>query len=283
MAAAVWGMDNFNEYLKGSRFTLYMDPTPAPELGNTQMKTWNWLQTAMSKHNFDTKNCQTSNIPLQLKHRQHNLGKLKEIDNQNFNKVVHINTFQSINHDNHVITAITDESTEYSIATISDITRPDFLIQDLQNKWFMRFGIPDTLFLKQGKVPISKLKQKINQMAPLTKTITCRIRSNTFNTDTEQQWQQTRHQLHEEEFTNAMNLFYNLQNPQLGEESEVTNSGYHLITEDYTETGGTSEGKDGPEYDLDELLHFSDNRTTCQPKRKNLSLCRHKLQGRTGC
>jgi hypothetical protein len=150
-----------------------MDPTPAPELGNTQMKTWNWLKTAMSEHNFDTKNRQASTIPLQLKQRQQNLGKLKEIDNQNFNKAVHIDTFQSINHDNHVITAITDESTGYSIATISDITRLDFLIQELKNKWFGRFGTPDTLFLKQGKVPVTKLQQKINQMAPSTKPIMC--------------------------------------------------------------------------------------------------------------
>jgi hypothetical protein len=102
--------------------------------------------------------------------------------------VVHIDTFQSVNHDNHVITTITDESTGYSIATISDITRPDFLMQELQNKWFVQFGIPDTLFLKQGKVPITKLPQQINQMAPLTKPITCRIRKSTFNTDIEQQW-----------------------------------------------------------------------------------------------
>jgi hypothetical protein len=39
--AAVRGMDNFNKYLKGSWFTLYLDPTPAPDLGTTQMKTWN--------------------------------------------------------------------------------------------------------------------------------------------------------------------------------------------------------------------------------------------------
>jgi hypothetical protein len=84
-------------------------------------------------------------------------------------------TFQTISHTNRIITAITDEATAYSMATISDVTDPDFLIKDLQNKWFARFGIPDTLLLKQGKVPISKLQQKINQIAPLTKTVTCKI------------------------------------------------------------------------------------------------------------
>jgi hypothetical protein len=40
-SASVWGMDNFNEYLKGSQFTLYVDPTPTLGLGTMQTKTWN--------------------------------------------------------------------------------------------------------------------------------------------------------------------------------------------------------------------------------------------------
>ncbi len=40
-AAAAWGMDNFNEYLKGSRFTLYRDLTTETTLGITQLKTLN--------------------------------------------------------------------------------------------------------------------------------------------------------------------------------------------------------------------------------------------------
>jgi hypothetical protein len=55
MAAATWGMDNFNEYLKGSRFTLFMDPMMAQDLGNTQVKTLNILKNAMSDHNFNTR------------------------------------------------------------------------------------------------------------------------------------------------------------------------------------------------------------------------------------
>jgi len=58
MAAAAWGMENFNKYLKGSRLTLYMDPKTAQDLGNTQVKTLNRLKTAMSDHNFDTRNRQ---------------------------------------------------------------------------------------------------------------------------------------------------------------------------------------------------------------------------------
>jgi len=36
-AAAAWGMDNFNEYLKGSKFTLYRDLTIETTLGTTQL------------------------------------------------------------------------------------------------------------------------------------------------------------------------------------------------------------------------------------------------------
>jgi RNase H-like domain found in reverse transcriptase len=38
-AAAAWGMDNFNEYLNRSKFTLYKDTTTEAMLGTTQLKT----------------------------------------------------------------------------------------------------------------------------------------------------------------------------------------------------------------------------------------------------
>jgi hypothetical protein len=40
-AATAWGMDNFNEYLKGSKFTLYRDGATDTTLGTTQLKTLN--------------------------------------------------------------------------------------------------------------------------------------------------------------------------------------------------------------------------------------------------
>jgi hypothetical protein len=66
-AAAVWGMDNFNKYLKGSQFTLYADLTPAPELGTTKTKTWNRLRTAMNDHKFIMHNCQKADLLEHLK------------------------------------------------------------------------------------------------------------------------------------------------------------------------------------------------------------------------
>ena len=66
-AAAAWGMDNFNECLKGSRFTLYKDLTTETMLGTTQHKTLNWLQTMMTEHDFELQDRQSSDLPDFLK------------------------------------------------------------------------------------------------------------------------------------------------------------------------------------------------------------------------
>jgi hypothetical protein len=51
-AAAVWGMDIFNEYLKGKMFILYTDQKPLKKMGHLHTKTMNQLQAALLEHNF---------------------------------------------------------------------------------------------------------------------------------------------------------------------------------------------------------------------------------------
>ncbi len=51
-AAAIWGMDFFNGYLKGKRFILYTDHKPLGKLGHLHSKTLNRLQTALLEHDF---------------------------------------------------------------------------------------------------------------------------------------------------------------------------------------------------------------------------------------
>jgi hypothetical protein len=51
-AAAVWGMDHFNEYLKGKKFILYTDHKPLEKLGHLHSKTMNRFQMALLEHNF---------------------------------------------------------------------------------------------------------------------------------------------------------------------------------------------------------------------------------------
>ena len=52
MAAAVWGMEFYNEYLKGKQFTLYTDHKPLEKLGHLHTKTLNRLQLAMLEYDF---------------------------------------------------------------------------------------------------------------------------------------------------------------------------------------------------------------------------------------
>ncbi len=62
-AAAVWGMDFFNEYLKGKRFILYTDHKPLEKLGHLLSKTLNRLQTALLEHDFVIQYKKRSNMP----------------------------------------------------------------------------------------------------------------------------------------------------------------------------------------------------------------------------
>jgi len=63
-AAAVWGMDFFNEYLKGKRFILYMDHKPLEKLDHLHSKTLNRLQMALLEHDFVIKYKKESNTPV---------------------------------------------------------------------------------------------------------------------------------------------------------------------------------------------------------------------------
>jgi len=51
-AAAVWGMDVFDEYLKGKQFILFTDHKPLEKIGHLNTKTMNRLQAALLEHHF---------------------------------------------------------------------------------------------------------------------------------------------------------------------------------------------------------------------------------------
>jgi hypothetical protein len=83
-------MDNFNEYLKGSRFTLYRDTTAETALGTTQVKTLNRLQTTMNNHEFEIKDRQKLDLPNFLRKGQ-NLERPEHTSpDEAFNKSVHV-------------------------------------------------------------------------------------------------------------------------------------------------------------------------------------------------
>jgi hypothetical protein len=62
-SATVWGMDFFNEYLKGQCFILYMEHKPLEKLGHLHCKMLNRLQTALLEHEFVIQYIKGSNMP----------------------------------------------------------------------------------------------------------------------------------------------------------------------------------------------------------------------------
>jgi len=62
-SATVWGMDFFNDYLKGQRFILYMEHKPLEKLGHLHCKMLNRLQTALLEHEFVIQYIKGSNMP----------------------------------------------------------------------------------------------------------------------------------------------------------------------------------------------------------------------------
>jgi hypothetical protein len=62
-AAGVWGMDFFNDYLKGKYFILYADHKPLEKLGHLHSKTLNKLQMALLEHDLVIQYKKGSNMP----------------------------------------------------------------------------------------------------------------------------------------------------------------------------------------------------------------------------
>jgi hypothetical protein len=276
-------MDNFHEYLDGFQFTLYKDLVPEPSLGTTQLKRLNRLKTTMGKHNFEIRDKQMSDLPDSLKIGQQKACQLPISNTKKFNETIHVDAFSTLTSQEKIILTITDNLTAFSISTLIPDNSPTATVTALQDYWFKTYGYPDTISFKQGKVPVSKLQKKINEGAPLTQGVTCKSRNMTFNTEIQQQWEQNQHEISEEEYVSTLNFLHELQEPEHDQDWDNLNSGDHWTTEDHLETNDTSEDKDEVEYDLDNFLYFSNDQTTYQPKRKNISLCRHKLQRRLGC
>jgi RNase H-like domain found in reverse transcriptase len=278
VAAAAWGMDNFNEYLKGSRFTLYMDPIMAPNLGNTQMKTLNRLKTSMSDHDFDIKNCQKADLPTFLKQKQMKFQKDHDDNILDFNKTIHVDTFWEEEQEPKAIITITDESTAYSVSAILNDNNINSIMEVLRTQWFDKYGYPTTILFKQGKVQVSKLEEKINKIAQLKTTVTCKSPMTTFNIETKQQWKQNKHQLSGDDFVNT-NFFHDFRKLELDKKwDKVTSRNSDVDNED-----SSQENEDETEGDFKEVYHLTNNHLTSYSRTKTIRIFWHKLQRKTGC
>jgi len=281
-AAAAWGMDNFNEYLNSSRFILYRDPITETTLGTTQVKTLNRLKTMMNDHEFETKDKQKSDLPDFLKKGQ-NIAKPGRVSGtMALNKMVHVDTINTHTKPDKMIITITDDSRTFSTSAVISDSRPNSTISAIWNYWCQPYGYPETISFKQGKVQTSKLEKMINDLAPLEQRVSCRSRKDTFNTEIERQWQQNQHEISEEEFVHTLNFFCDLQKTKSGQHLGNTTRAINNNYKDFTEVNENMEDEDEPKSDFGDLEQIGEDQLTNPRKRKSVSLCRHKLQGRTG-
>ncbi len=276
-AAAAWGMDIFNEYLKGSKFILYRDITTETTLGTTQLKTLNRLKNTKIHHDFEVQDRQKSDLPDFLKKRQTWEGQEDSEQNRAFNKVIHVDLINADLHLNEAsgqtILSITDDTRTFTQVAVLANNKIDSKAAAIWHHWCQPYGPPETILFNQGKVWASKLESRINNFMPLEQKINCRSRKDTFNQEVQQQWQQNRHDTTAEEFAQTWNFLWTFQGP------DPTQTGYpdHGCLTDVHQNLTDDEDITGVENDdeKEELGKTSLNK----PKRKRISLCRHKLQG----
>ncbi len=149
MAAAAWGMDNFNEYLKGSRFTLYRDLTTETTLGTTQLKTLNRLRNTMIEHDFEIQDRQKADLSDFLKKRQSKEGRENPGPDQAFNKVIHVDLINAKIHRPEVpditILSITDDTCTFNQVAILNDNKIDSAAAAIWHHWCQPYGPPETI------------------------------------------------------------------------------------------------------------------------------------------
>jgi hypothetical protein len=166
-------MDNFNEYLNGSKFTLYRDTTTKTMLGTTQVKTLNHLQTMMNDHNFEIKDRQMSDLPNFLRKGQKLEKPGHTSQDKTFNKNIHVDLIDTHTNPGRTIISITDDSRTLATSAVILDSGIDSTISAIWNYWCMPYGFPETISFKQGKVQTSRLENRINDLAPLEQRISC--------------------------------------------------------------------------------------------------------------
>ncbi len=144
----------------------------------------------------------------------------------------------------------------------------------IQHYWCQPHGLPETILLNQGKVQTRKLESRINELTPLGRKINCRSSKDIFYQEIPHQWQQNQNEISAEEFAQDLNLLCNLQNPNHTRTSYTDQKHEDDIYQDLTDEEDLGENEADTEEEHEELPIINH-------RRKQISLCRHKLQGRT--
>ncbi len=115
---------------------------------------------------------------------------------------------------------------------------------------------------------------------PLEQKISCRSRKGTFNTEMEQQWQQNQGDISEEEFVHTLNFFCNLQSPDRTKFSDNNQERFNGNYDDLTDIEDFKGNGDDTEDEYEVLPQIDYQQPRQFNKRKQVSLCRHKLKNR---
>jgi hypothetical protein len=115
-AAAAWGMDNFNENMNGSKFTLYRDTTTETTLGTTQIKTLN------------RKDRQRSDLPNFLRKGQNLEKPGHPRQDQTFNRNIHVDLIDTQTNPGKTIISITDDSRSVATSDVISDSRIESMI-----------------------------------------------------------------------------------------------------------------------------------------------------------
>jgi hypothetical protein len=230
----------------------------------------------MIDHDFKTLDRQKADLPDHLKKRQtRNEPELSGRD-QAFNKVIHVDLID-IDHSGsntaaRAILSITDHTRTLTWLTVLADDRIDSVATTIWHHWCQPYGNPETIRSNRGKVWTSKLESRINNLGPLEPKITCRSEKESFNPEIRQQWQQSRLDTSAEEFAQAWNLLCNFRTT-----SEATPRINNLDQIDQN----LDDIEDFVGYDVGlEDNRFEKLQQEVPIRRRQVSLCRHKLQTR---
>ncbi len=228
----------------------------------------------MIDHDFKMLDRQKADLPYSLKMRQTgNEPELSGLD-QAFNKVIHVDLID-VNHNGpnasaRAILSITDDTRTFTRLAVLADDKIDSVATTIWHHWCQPYGNPGTIRSNQGKVWTSKLESRINNLRPLEPKIICRSEKETFNPEIRQHWQQSRLDTSAEEFAQAWNFLCNLQAPDKAESGIDSLSQVDQDLEDI---------EDFVEDDVGLEHHrFEELEQNIPIRRKQVSLCRHKLQ-----
>jgi hypothetical protein len=226
----------------------------------------------MIDHDFQTMDRQRSDLPNFLKKSQIKHG--LEMD-QAFNEVIHVDLIEAdpmaTDAPASTILSITDHTRTFTRLAVLADDKINSVATTLWHHWCQPYGNPVTIRASKGWT--SKLESRMNNLGQRGPKIICRSEKETFFPEIRQQWEQHRLDTSAQKFAQDWNFFCHFQAP----------SDANSRTNDLNQVDSN----------LDDIKDFVEANTNCdgytleEPEpgrsiqRKQVRLCRHKLQARS--